>query len=149
MFMRLDTPRSNESVKQIRREFIEYLGERGIFFRHKKLELYERGFNAINIKVDRKKNERGEYWFNVATNYMDEFHDDYVDYFVWVCGEYNNYYVIPCQDMKLLAEKAPIDESSVYENKHFRILQKNGGHYFKGKFVEIPIDRFYQNYKVL
>ena len=101
--------------------------------RFESLSIYDVNGKKTNVHFASPRPD-GTFWFSVGLTYLES-----IDYFVWICGQAEDYYVIPRKKMKELAVGWFSPKS---ERSHFRIDSKNHEYITVKKTC---ISEFYRN----
>jgi len=62
-----------------------------------KSQLFDIKGSKVNIHYDRLKTKDDDYWFGISKNILKD-----VDFFIFLCNEIQNYYVIPQNDLRAM-----------------------------------------------
>ena len=100
-----------------RDNWLSYLEkEKGLIVKKVRYCVYEINDKKVNIKFAEQR-IGGTFWFNASPNYLNK-----MSVFVWLCKDWENYYVIPSKDMRRLINAGNyLSRESGYPSFLFRL----------------------------
>ena len=99
--------------------------------------------HKVNIKYNGNINPYSRYWFHVTPNYL-----GIMDFFIFICGDSEDYYVIPCKDMNEFVSRPGHSIDKIYGYPNFTLDLKMH-RYLPGNGEKLDISYYYKNYSLL
>lgn len=145
---RINKDEAKQLQEQARDKFIAFLKyeQKLDITKIKGRGLYGLNGLKVNIKYDRKKNNENMFWFNASREYLFGIKKKKIDFFIFICDNPENFFVIPNSKMAELIKDASIDSSS--GNPNFDIQIKKSECLFlphDGKGTKLKISEYYKN----